>query len=136
MHAGALTCTSCHKFAGWLPTSAAESIATLTARYGWSGDPIHIRNLPIEDKSMTKQTYDNSGILFRNKDKESEKHPDYKGNLTVGGEEFWLSAWIKEGNKGKFMTLSVTPKNKDKADAAAGKRVELSDEIPFAPEWR
>ena len=46
---------------------------------------------------------DNSGVLFKNDKKENEKHPDYKGNIMVDGNEYWLSAWIKEGKTGKFM---------------------------------
>ena len=37
---------------------------------------------------------DNSGVLFKNDKKETEKHPDYKGNIMVDGNEYWLSAWI------------------------------------------
>lgn len=53
---------------------------------------------------------DNSGVLFKNDKKESGNHPDYKGNITVGGQDYWLSAWIKEGKSGKFMGLAVSPK--------------------------
>ena len=34
---------------------------------------------------------DNSGVLFKNDKKEEPKHPDYKGNITVGGKDYWLS---------------------------------------------
>lgn len=56
--------------------------------------------------------YDNTdrGVLFKNDRKESDNHPDYRGSINVGGVEFWLSAWIKQGDKGKFMSLSVKPK--------------------------
>lgn len=63
---------------------------------------------------MTQQ-YDNTdrGVLFKNDRKESDNHPDYKGSINVGGVEFWLSAWIKQGQKGKYMSLSVKVKEDD-----------------------
>ena len=53
----------------------------------------------------------NSGALFKNDKKESEKHPDYRGSINVGGTDFWISAWLKTSQQGtKFMSLSVSPK--------------------------
>lgn len=60
---------------------------------------------------MTEYDNTNRGVLFKNDRKDSEKHPDYKGNVNVNGVEFWLSAWIKESAKGKFMSLSIQPKD-------------------------
>lgn len=67
-------------------------------------------------------SYDNSGILFKNDRKTESKHPDYNGSINVGGVEYWLSAWIKEGQKGKFMSLSVKPKEEKAQKASAPAR--------------
>ena len=60
--------------------------------------------------------YDNNltGVLFKNDRKEKETHPDYKGSCEVEGVEYWVAGWIKEGKKGKFMSLKLTDKREDK----------------------
>ena len=78
---------------------------------------------------------DNSGVLFKNDKKESGNQPDYKGNITVDGQSYWLSAWIKEGKSGKFMGLAVSPK--EEANTSSPKKKPSSDfddlhsDVPF-----
>ena len=74
---------------------------------------------------------DNSGVLFKNDKKESEKHPDYKGNLTVDGKDYWLSAWVKEGKGGKFMGLALSPKDETPLRAPPKQKFDDLDSMPF-----
>jgi len=89
-----------------------------------------------------KKKYDNtnSGALFKNDRKDTEKHPDYTGQLNVAGHDYWLSAWLKTDRNGrKFMSLSVKqkdgkpaprePENRQGAGLSAAK--EMDDEIPW-----
>ena len=91
--------------------------------------------------------YDNTnrGVLFKNDRKEKDTHPDYKGSINADGVEYWLSAWMKEGAKGKFMSFSLTPKEQTQTAAQAAQQVappqrqqqaapvveDLDDSIPF-----
>ena len=52
---------------------------------------------------------DNSGMLFKNHKKEKDSQPDYRGQVKIDGKQMKISAWIKEGKKGKFMSLSFMP---------------------------
>ena len=81
-------------------------------------------------------SYDNTnrGALFKNTRKDSDKGPDYKGNLDVGGTEYWVAAWIKESKAGaKYMSLAITQKDAEPAPKKkpAGKFDDMENDIPF-----
>jgi hypothetical protein len=57
---------------------------------------------------MAYQQKQNSGILFKNERKTTDKHPDWNGTALIDGKEYKLSAWVKEGKKGKYFSLSYT----------------------------
>jgi hypothetical protein len=82
------------------------------------------------------------GALFRNTQKrEGKQDADYRGNVTVGGVEYWVSSWINTSKKdgSKYMSLSLKPKEQQAAPAAPpvdtkskpGVDADFDDEIPF-----
>jgi len=53
---------------------------------------------------------DNSGSLFRNERKEQPNHPDHTGTAKIGGQEYYVSGWVKEKNGKRFFSLAFKPK--------------------------
>ena len=99
---------------------------------------------------MAYENRDNSGSIFKNDYKKTSAQPDYTGNGMFNGVEGKISAWLKDGQRGKYMSLAFTPKDElgDRASApkapsspsktmtkAPVKREviadEIDDEIPF-----
>jgi hypothetical protein len=74
---------------------------------------------------------DNSGVLFKNDKKDNERAPEYKGNIMVDGNEYWISAWIKEGKSGKFMGLAVSPRDAQPPVSKPLPKNLEDDSIPF-----
>ena len=76
---------------------------------------------------------DNSGVLFKSDKIENERSPQYKGNITVDGKDYWISAWVKEGKSGKFMGLAVSPKEEYKPKTSERSKATNfdSDDMPF-----
>ena len=84
-------------------------------------------------RQPTKE-YDNTnkGSLFKNDKKETETHADYKGQINVNGQEFWINAWINTSKQGtKFMSLSVSPKDRQVSEPTRRNVPEPDDSIPF-----
>ncbi|WP_041249575.1 hypothetical protein [Gluconacetobacter diazotrophicus] len=59
---------------------------------------------------MTEQQRDNSGALFLNSRRQSDKAPDYTGTLVVNGQSLEISAWVRDGRSGEFLSLKVQEK--------------------------
>lgn len=60
---------------------------------------------------MPYEQRDLSGSLFKNDRNEKETHADYKGSCLIDGHEYWIDSWVKEGKKGKFMSLAFKRKD-------------------------
>jgi len=73
---------------------------------------------------MTFQLKEGQGSLFKNNKKEKDTHPNMTGSALIGGVEYWISAWTKEGEKGRWQSLAFKPKDK-KAKA------NTDSDIPF-----
>lgn len=58
---------------------------------------------------MAYEQRDNSGTLFKNDKREKDSHPHATGKAMIGGVMYYVSAWTKEGSKGKFQSLSFKP---------------------------
>jgi uncharacterized protein (DUF736 family) len=70
--------------------------------------------------------------LFKNDKKESDKHPDYRGDgKDADGNAIWVSAWLKEGKSGKFMSCSFKLKDEQAKPKVESFIDNLDDKIPF-----
>lgn len=79
--------------------------------------------------------YDNSNtfVLFMNDKGDNPKRPDRTGTLNVGGVEYYMDGWIKQGAKGPFLSGTIKPKEaRNEARAEPKPQPEFADEnVPF-----
>lgn len=75
---------------------------------------------------MAKGKYPNSGTLGKNKRKTAENHPEYSGQAEIDGVAYWISAWLKEGQDGKFFSLSFKKKDQQQGGNSSSGRQEQS----------
>lgn len=83
----------------------------------------------------------NTGVLFINKDRKSEKHPNFEGRINVDGTDYDIVGWTKVSKTGdKFISLAVKqprekakPKPEPKPVTAPQPLTvdEIPDELPF-----
>lgn len=87
---------------------------------------------------MAYEMREGQGNLFKNDKQGKESRPDYRGEIMVGGQVYRLSAWLKDGRKGKFMSINAQLKE-DRPVNSVGEREqprptkqdEFDDDIPF-----
>lgn len=76
----------------------------------------------------------NSGTLFTNSKKSSDKHPDWRGEIKVDGKLWEISAWTKSGRNGDFLSLAVKEpyqKGQGAINNQSGGRNDIDDDIGF-----
>jgi len=134
-HTAELRCRNCDAHLQWLSHADCETIAKFfTAIENEFGVPTEIiYRLPnkTECEMSDDQKYDNTGILFRS-DKTKGSDRDYRGTITANGIEFWVSAWVRQGKKGKFLSLALKPKDREfGSKSKQSPKNELNDEIGF-----
>lgn len=99
-------------------------------------------------------TVRSNGALFKNNTRTNDKAPEYRGNFTLtkelldalcnafdranGGEcKVELAAWVKDGQKGKYFSLSVSPpyegnpQNRSPSSSNRPQTRQMDDPIPF-----
>ncbi len=79
----------------------------------------------------------NRGGIWKNVRKESDRHPDFTGQLNVEGVEYWVSAWKRKPDaSAKAPALSFSIKRKDESVRESAQKAretvdEFNDDIPF-----
>jgi uncharacterized protein (DUF736 family) len=65
---------------------------------------------------------ENTGTLFKNDKKTSDKQPDYQGTMLIGGKEMRLAGWMKKSANGtSFMSLQLSEKVAPTTEGAQAK---------------
>jgi hypothetical protein len=67
-----------------------------------------------------------TGSISKNKKKEKDAHPDYRGSATIGGIDYWVSGWVNEESDGKYLGLKFQQK-----DGEAKPAKQDDDSVPF-----
>jgi len=86
---------------------------------------------------MTEYDNTNRGIISKNERKDTETHPDIKGQINIDGVEYWLDGWKKERNDGTGSFYSLRAKRKDAAAPAKPQKPasktakDFSSDVPF-----
>ena len=70
---------------------------------------------------MSYEHKNGNGSLFKNEYKKSDAQPDYQGTIKLpDGTDQQISAWVKDGTKGKYFSLKLSaPYVKDESKVTA-----------------
>lgn len=87
---------------------------------------------------MAYELRENSGSLFKNKNKKKDTHPNATGDAMIGGVVYRISAWTKKDKNGDpWQSLSFEQKDDSKLDPKQEKRAvkqdtfDDDDKVPF-----
>lgn len=79
----------------------------------------------------------NTGTIGRNSRKTKETHPDSSGSINAvcqncgHSNDYWLSGWTKEGERGKFSHLALKDKQPIVQSTPVNNDVDFDDALGF-----
>jgi hypothetical protein len=130
-HAAALHCVDCGTHRQWMAradcTAIREFVVDIAARFG---EPRAISFRRATQRQGNQEATDmqkkgafdnsNSGVLFKNDNKQSDKHADYRGEVNAAGVDYWLNGYVRTSKKGvKFIAFKLKPKQQEAAAGAS-----------------
>jgi len=81
---------------------------------------------------MSNYDNTNSGAIWPNKQKKTDKHPTHTGSINVEGVEYWVSAWVGDKTKNQpSLSFKIQKKESNQAPQAAQSAPINDDDIPF-----
>lgn len=83
-----------------------------------------------------RQQKNNEGVLFKNSKRDRDTSPHARGSATIGGVEYWVSAWTnkRRDSDDKYQSLKFTPKNDKQSQGyqpTPNNEPVHQDDIPF-----
>jgi hypothetical protein len=129
-HAAALHCVDCGTHRQWIAgadyAAIREFVVEIAARFGELGaisfrGAISQGNQEATDMQK-KGAFDNSnsGVLFKNDNKQSDNYADYRGEVNAAGVDYWLNGYVRTSKKGvKFIAFKLKPKQQEAAAGAS-----------------
>ncbi len=85
---------------------------------------------------MAYEIKPNTGSIFKNFKKQTEKQPDFRGECLINGVAMWVSAWKNaDKNNNAWFSLAFSKKEEKPVDkhteAKANAFQPVDDDIPF-----
>jgi len=83
---------------------------------------------------MAFEQRNNSGALFANRKRETEKHPNATGDALIGGVKYRVSAWTKTDKNGnKWQSLSFSPVDASDRDRTSNSNpvADIESDLPY-----
>lgn len=80
---------------------------------------------------MAYEMRNNNGTLSRNQNKKKESHPDHRGKAMIDGKKYWISAWVKENQYGKYFSLAFELMEDQQDSPPASNPGIPTEDVPF-----
>ena len=77
----------------------------------------------------------NTGAIFKNDKKTAENQPEYRGNMTVDGQKWEISLWVRESAAGvKYFSAAIKEPYVKPAPVSTSQKIQDAtepDDLPF-----